>query len=163
MNCSLLGSSVHGIFQARVLEWGAIAFSTSSLSREWTQASCIGSSESLLLWTVMEVPPLLFLESLLPPACMLSHFSHVQHFATLWTVARQAPLSMGFSKQVYWSGLAFPPPGDLPDPRIKPESPALAGRFFTTEPPGNPHKHTFHINLEPIYCLSWAVFTLVSH
>ena len=52
------------------------------------------------------------------------------------TVACQAPLSMGFSRQEYWSGLPFPPPGDLPDPRIDPVSPALAGRFFTTEPPG---------------------------
>ena len=54
---------------------------------------------------------------------------------TLWTVARQAPLSMGFSRQEYWSGLPFPPPGDLPDPGIKPESlmsPALAGGFFTS-------------------------------
>ena len=53
----------------------------------------------------------------------------------------QAPLSMGFSRQEYWSRLPFPPPGDLPDPGIKPASlvsPALAGRFFTTEPPGNP-------------------------
>ena len=53
----------------------------------------------------------------------------------LWTVARQAPLSVGFSRQEYWSGLLCPPPGDLPDPRIKPmslASPALAGGFFTT-------------------------------
>ena len=52
---------------------------------------------------------------------------------TLWTVARQAPLSMGVSRQEYWSGLPCPPPGDLPDPGIKPASPvspALAGRFF---------------------------------
>ena len=73
---------------------------------------------------------------------VLSRFSPVQLFATPWTIACQAPLSVGFSKQVYLSGLAFPPPGDLPDPRIKPKSPALAGRFFTTEPPGNPHRHT---------------------
>ena len=53
-----------------------------------------------------------------------------------WTVAHQAPLSMGFSRQEYWSGLPCPPPGDLPSPEIKPASPALAGRFFTTEPPG---------------------------
>ena len=45
--------------------------------------------------------------------------------ATPWTVARQAPLSMGFSRQEYWSGVPFPPPGDLPDPGIKPRSPAL--------------------------------------
>ena len=56
-------------------------------------------------------------------------------FATLWTVAHQAPLSMKFSRQEYWSGLPFPPPGDLPDPGIEPASlisPALAGGFFTT-------------------------------
>ena len=69
--------------------------------------------------------------------CVLSHFSHV--FATLWTVAHQAPLSMRFSRQGYWSGLPCPPPGDLPDPGIKPISllsPALTGRFFTTALPG---------------------------
>ena len=53
------------------------------------------------------------------------------------TVAYQAPQSMGFSRQAYWIGLPFPPPEDLPYPGIKPRSPALAGRFFTTEPPGN--------------------------
>ena len=58
-------------------------------------------------------------------------------FVWLWTVARQA-LSMGFSRQEYWSGLPFPPPGDLPDPGIEPASPALAGGFFTNEPPGKP-------------------------
>ena len=51
--------------------------------------------------------------------------SRVQFFVTSWTVARQAPLSMGFSRQEYWSGLPFLPPGDLPEPGIKPESPAL--------------------------------------
>ena len=66
---------------------------------------------------------------------MLSHFSHVQLFATLWAVARQAPLSMGFLWQDYWSGLPFPPPGDLPNQGIKLKSliPAvLAGRLSTT-------------------------------
>ena len=67
--------------------------------------------------------------------CVLRHFSCVQLFATPWTVAHKAPLSMGFSRQEYWSGLPCPSPGDLPEPGIKPESltsPALAGRFFTT-------------------------------
>ena len=64
--------------------------------------------------------------------------SRVQLFATRWTVAGQDPLSMGFSRQEYMSGLPFPPPGDLPDPGIEPTSPTLAGGFFTTEPPGKP-------------------------
>ena len=55
-----------------------------------------------------------------------------------WFVAHQAPLSMGFFRQEHWSGLPFPNQGDLPDPGIEPASPALAGRFFTTEPPGKP-------------------------
>ena len=54
--------------------------------------------------------------------CVLSHFSHVRLFATLWTVAHQAPLSMGFSRQEYWSGLPFLPPGDLPNPAVEPMS-----------------------------------------
>ena len=58
--------------------------------------------------------------------------------ATTWTVARQVPLSMGFPRHDYWSGLPFPPPGDLPDPGIEPVTPAVAGRFLTTEPPGTP-------------------------
>ena len=64
---------------------------------------------------------------------MLSHFSHVWFFATLCTMGRQAPLSIGFFKQEYWSGLPFPSPGDLPGPGIEPTSPTLTGRFFTTE------------------------------
>ena len=70
--------------------------------------------------------------------CMLSH---VWLFTTPWTVACQAPLSMEFSRQEYWSGLPFPSPGDLPDPEIEPASLvslALAGRFFTTVPPEKP-------------------------
>ena len=58
--------------------------------------------------------------------CVFSHFSPVQLFPTPWTAARQAPLSMGFSRQEYWSRLPCPPPGDLPDPGIEPVSHALA-------------------------------------
>ena len=69
------------------------------------------------------------------PVCVLSHS---QLFGTPLTLARQALLSMGFPRQEYWSGLPFLSPGNLPDPGIKlasSASPALAGRFFTTEPP----------------------------
>ena len=72
---------------------------------------------------------------------MLSLFSHVQPFVAPWTVAHQAPLSMGFSRQEYRSGLPFALPWDLPDPGIEPTShmsPALAAGFFTTRPPGKP-------------------------
>ena len=73
-----------------------------------------------------------FAQSFLPPVCVPSH---VQLFATPWTVDCQAPLSMGFSKQEYCSGLPFCPPGDLSNPGIEfisLTSPALTGRFFTT-------------------------------
>ena len=59
-------------------------------------------------------------------------------FATPWTVAHQAPPSMGFSRQEYWSGLPFPSPGDLPDPGIEPRSPTLQADALTSEPPGKP-------------------------
>ena len=58
--------------------------------------------------------------------------------ATRWTVAHQAPPSMGFSRQEYWNGLLFPFPGDLPDPGIEPWSPALQADALTSEPPGKP-------------------------
>ena len=70
--------------------------------------------------------------------------SPVHLFDAPWTVACQVSLSIGFSKKEYWSGLPFPPPGDLPDPGIESKSPPfciLAGEFFTSEPPGNPWLH----------------------
>ena len=63
-------------------------------------------------------------------------------FATPWTVAHQALLSMGFCRQAYWSGLSFPSPKDLPDPGIKSMSPEVAEGFSTTEPPGKPLDHS---------------------
>ena len=84
-------------------------------------------------------------------ACMLSHFSHVQLFATLWTIACQALLSMGFSRQEYWSGLPCLPPGDLPDPGIEPMSPTFScisrqvlyhSRHLGN--PGNVHSNFIH-------------------
>ena len=136
MNCSPPGSSVHGIFQARILEWVAVPF-------------CRGSS-----WPRdrpgSPVAPALQADSL-----MLSHwrspqeseskvksFSCVQLFATPWTVAHQAPPSVGFSRQEYWSGLPFPPAGDLPNSGMEPRSPALEAGALTSEPPGEPGKPT---------------------
>ena len=87
----------------------------------------------LIIFTFM-CSPLITRNSLL----LLLSLYHVRLFVTPWTVASQAPLSMGFPRQKYWSGLPFPSPGDLPNPGIKPVSTALAGRFFTTELPRKP-------------------------
>ena len=70
----------------------------------------------------------------------LKSLSRVWLFATQWTVAYQASLSMRFSRQEYWSGLPFPSPGDLPNPGIKPRSPTLKADALTSEPPGKPTK-----------------------
>ena len=79
--------------------------------------------------------------------------SVVSDSATPWTVAHQAPLSMGFPRQEYWSGLPFPTPEDLPDPGIKPVSPASAGRFFTTAPAGKPQNYP--------YCVDYICITIL--
>ena len=73
---------------------------------------------------------------ILPSLCVLTH---VRLFVTPWNVPCHTPLSMGFSRQEYWSGLPFASPGDLPDPGIEPAPPALAGGFFTTTLPGKPN------------------------
>ena len=80
---------------------------------------------------------------------VLSRFSHVRLFVTLWTVAHQVPLSMGFSRQEYWSGLPFPSLGDLPNPRIELVflmSPSLIDEFFTT--PGKVLYHTTGVKMK---------------
>ena len=87
-------------------------------------------------------------------AYMLSCFSCVQLIVTPWTVAHQAPLCMGFSRQEYWSGLPFPTSGHLPNPEIRPASlmsPALAGGFFTIVLPGKPLLYNVLVsNVNPI-------------
>ena len=87
--------------------------------------------------------------------CVLSY---VQLFVTLWTVALQAPLPMEFSRQEYSSGLPFPTPRKLPHPGIQPGSPAIAGGFFTTEPPGKPIYHCQDYSLN-----NWLGISLVVH
>ena len=76
--------------------------------------------------------------------------SRVRVFAILWTVAHQAPPSMGLSRQEYWSGLPFPSPGDLPNPGIEPRSPALQTDALTSEPPGKLFFNYLH------GCLIWT-------
>ena len=68
----------------------------------------------------------------------MKSLSRVRLFVKPWTVAHQAPLSLGFSRQEYWSGLPFPSPGELPDPGLKPRSPPLQADASTSEPPGKP-------------------------
>ena len=69
---------------------------------------------------------------------LFNYYVMSNSFVSPWTVAHQAPLSMGIPRQEYWSGLPFPSPRDLPDPGIEPMSPALAGKYFIPEPPGKP-------------------------
>ena len=90
------------------------------------------------------------------PMCMHAQsLSRVWLSATPWTVAHQAFLSLGFSRQEYWSELPFPPPEDLPNQGIEPESPALAGGFFTTAPPNT---HIYILPLIPIIFLKQIAF-----
>ena len=74
--------------------------------------------------------------------------SHIQLFVTPWTVAHQAPLSMGFPRQEYWRGLPFPPPGDLAYQGIKPVFPAFSDGFFTTQPTGKPTRNSYRESKE---------------
>ena len=83
--------------------------------------------------------------------CVLSRFSHVRLFATLWTVACQATVSMGFSRQEYWSGLPCPPPGYLPDPGIEPKSfmyPYWQEGSLPLAPPGKPLTYYNSVQLQ---------------
>ena len=86
--------------------------------------------------------------------CEVSRFSHVRLYATPWTVACLALLSMGFSTQEYWSGQPCPPPGDLLNPGLKSmslASPASAVGFFTTAPPGQPNQYYMHMLMEKYF------------
>ena len=89
---------------------------------------------------------------------VVQSLSHVQLFATPWTIACQAPLSVGFPRQEYWSGLPFPSPGDLPDPGVEYVSPTLAGGFYTTESPAEPILFTtsLHLHVAALLSLSFS-------
>ena len=84
---------------------------------------------------------------------LLSCFSCVRLFVTLWTIACQASLSMEFSRQEYWSGLSCPPPGDLPKPGIEPVSPALQAESLSTEPRESPYIYIHPINFLPTFII----------
>ena len=88
----------------------------------------------------------------------MKSLSRVRLFATPWTVAYQAPPSMGFSRQECWSGLPFPSPGDLPDPGIEPGSPALQADALQSEPPGKPFFFFFFYSIRLIK----KIFDLIS-
>ena len=126
------GSVVPGILQARILEWVAISFSSAWKEKSESEVAngymhLDGWVCTLFTWNYQNIVNYL-------RAFMCCRFSRVWLCATPWTVARQAPLSVGFSRQECWSGLPCPPPGDLPDPGIESMSLkplALAGRFLT--------------------------------
>ena len=129
MDCSLSGSSDHKIFQARILEWVAISSSRGPSSpRDGKQVSCVSCIGRRVLYHWATWESLKYNSLCKIPTCqyisihVLSCFSCVQLFVTLWTLAWQAPLSIGFSRQEYWNRLACPPPGDLPDPGMEPTS-----------------------------------------
>ena len=154
MECSPPGFSVHGISQAG--KWIAIFFpSGSSWPRYLTSVSCPGRwiLYHWATWDSINVHGVMLIESFTFIITKKKLLNHVRLFATLWTVAQQAPLSKGFSRQEHWSGLLCSPPGDLPNPGIKPASlisPALADGFFTT----STHKCSQLLNCNfPIYLL----------
>ena len=103
----------------------------SSWPRNRIGISCI-SGRFFISWATTEAPEHSLVKSL----------SRVQLFATPWIVACLSPLSMGFSRQEYWSGLPFPSPGDLPDPVIEPRSPILQAGSLPSEPPGKPRQQS---------------------
>ena len=92
--------------------------------------------------------------------------SYVQLFATPWTVTYQVPLSIGFSRQEYWSGLPFPPPGDLPNPGVEPRSPTLQADALLSEPPGKPHTIVYRLQSHTFVCFMyfgrWVLHTKTS-
>ena len=126
MDGSPPGSSVHGISQERILEWVVISSSRgSSWPRDRIRVSCIGR------WFFTAEPP-----GKPHSVIVVQSLSCVRLFETPWTEGCQAPLSMEFSRQEYWSGLPVPSPGDLPDPEIKPGVPALQADYLLSEPAG---------------------------
>ena len=116
--------------------------------KSFTLPKCFPNfSHSFAIFTILLYSYTTFYKIFLFYYIYAKSLSRVWLFAPPWTVAHEAPLTMGFPRQIYWSGLPFPSPGDLPDPGIEPMSltfPAFSGRFFTTsttwEAPFNTYK-----------------------
>ena len=145
--CDPMDYTVHGILQARILEWAAMSSSRgSSQPRDWTHLLCLlpwqagslpltphGKSYIQVYKLVIQTDGLriyLFMYF----CFVVQSLSHVWLFVTPWTVVCQAPLTMGFSRQEYWSGVPFPSPGDLPNPGIKLCSPSLQQILYNWAP-----------------------------
>ena len=143
MDCSLPGSCFHGIFQARILKWVTMPSSRrSSQPRDQTpHLLCLLHCQAGSLPLVPPGKPL-WMICVCVYVCVCAHMHTlicVQLFATPWTIACQAPMSMGFLRHKYQNEFLFPFPGDPSHPGIKPtsfSSSALAGRFFATAPWG---------------------------
>ena len=131
MDCSLPGSPVHGILQARILEWVAISFSREIFPIQGSNPGLPHCKQILYHLSHQESPSTALKVKVKSLSC-------VRLFATPWTKVHQAPPSMGFSRQEYWSGLPFPSPGYLPDPGIEPRSLALQADSLPTELSGKP-------------------------
>ena len=111
------------------MEWVVYPFSSGAFqARNRTGISCI-AGRFFTNWDIREAQGCI-------RAMKVKSLSRVRLSATPWTIAHQAPLSMGFARQEYWSGLPFPSPGDRPNPGIDPRSPALRADALTSEPPG---------------------------
>ena len=138
MDHSPQGSSVHGIFQARILEWVAISSSRgSSRPSNQIQFSCISCIGRQILYHLSHQG-----SPIIPYAAAAKSLWSGPTLCDPMDAAHQASPSMGFSRQEHWSRLLFPPPEDLPDPGIKPTtpvSPALQADSLPPEPPRKPH------------------------
>ena len=133
VDCSLPGSSVHGIFQARIMVCVAISSSRgSSWPRDQNWVSCVSciAGRFFTHWAIRLTQYILKVK--------VKSLSCFWLFGIPWTVVYRAFLSMGFSRQEYWSGLPFPSPGDLPDTEIEPRSPSFQADSLPSEPPGKP-------------------------
>ena len=127
VDCSLPGFSIHGIFQARILEWVAISFSSgSSQPRDRILVSCT-AGRLLAIWATREV---ITSGSLVAKSCLT--------LVTPWTITHQTPLRVGFPRQEYWSRLPFPSPEYLSTKGLNPRSPSLQADYLPSEPPGKP-------------------------